>query len=60
VAALAKAAVFDPVLPNNTGPGVIQMPCMCMRLPAPVEEKAFVEEAMHAAVIPAQRQAQRR
>jgi hypothetical protein len=32
-APLAKASVFDPVLPHESGPGVIQMPCMCMKLP---------------------------
>jgi hypothetical protein len=53
VAALAKAAVIEPLPPHKTGPGVIQMPCLCMHSPA--AEKAFVEEAMHAAVIPARR-----
>jgi hypothetical protein len=47
-AGLAKAAVFDPLPPHVVG---IQMPCLCTHSPA--EEKAFVEEAMHAAVIPA-------
>jgi hypothetical protein len=56
-AGLAKAAVFAPLPPHITGPGVIQMPCLCTHSPA--AEKAFVEQAMHDAAMSVQREAQR-